>query len=120
VKVDTRDEVPALWETECAKSPTQSAQIGEDLEIYASRMHLYALQRPTINVERLVLMLAIADFKLAGDGGKDWACGTVVQLRQRSENRLRCHISGSFDRGISDCGQDDILRRLDCTLVARS
>jgi hypothetical protein len=98
VKVDTRDEVPALWEVECAISPTQSAQIGEDLEIYASRMHLYALQRPTINVERLVLMLAIADLKLAGDGGKDWACGTVVQLRQRSESRLGLLAGGAISR----------------------
>jgi hypothetical protein len=33
-------------------------------------------------------MIAIADLKLVGDGGKDWACGTDVQLRQGSESQL--------------------------------
>jgi hypothetical protein len=91
VKVDTRDGVPALWEVECAKSPTQSAQISDDLETYASRLHLYALQRPTINVERQVLMLAEG-------GGKDWACGTVVQLRQGSESKLGLLAGGAISR----------------------
>jgi hypothetical protein len=43
-------------------------------------------------------MLAIADLKLAEGGGKDWACGTVVQLRQGSESKLGLLAGGAISR----------------------